>query len=521
MSVAGPKNWVQIERRHWMYWLVALAMIIALSITVYLLYTRMVHDLADASRSRWVESGYYTGIGLVGLIGVFVLHTLHRQIELSGLRKTLKREEAELEDLRSRLTEISNLFEVATNLNLRLPVDSILSIMVRRVVDALKAQQASVMLFNPELEMLETRAFYGVEGEYTSAGKVKMGEGIAGKVAETREALLLSDTTPRPELKKHYKPHRNITSALSIPLVVENRCVGVLNINRINHPNLFNESQREIVRMFAEHIGAVIERAEELDRLAERTQDLELANAKLTEMNKMKEMFLSTASHELKTPLTSVIGYAEILNDHGTGLEEKQRKEFTRRLQIEAEHLLGLIEDILDLTRLETGKIELKRRAISLNEVTRTAVETARSLARKTGVVLVENYDRGVGNTEIDEVKIRQALVNLIVNAIKYSPENGEVRVETRLLADDLLVEVSDSGPGIRPEDNSQIFALFGQALRPATKGTSGLGIGLHLVKRIIELHGGSVGVDSHPHEGSKFWIRIPRETASSDIQAA
>ena len=133
----------------------------------------------------------------------------------------------------------------------------------------------------------------------------------------------------------------------------------------------------------------------------------------------------------------------------------------------------------------------------------------------------MENYDRGVGDVDIDEVKIRQALVNLIVNAIKYSPENGEVRVETRLLADDMIVEVSDHGPGIRPEDNSQIFTLFGQSLRPATQGTSGLGIGLHLVKRIVELHGGCVGVDSTPYEGSKFWIRLPREAASEDVQAA
>ncbi len=136
-------------------------------------------------------------------------------------------------------------------------------------------------------------------------------------------------------------------------------------------------------------------------------------------------------------------------------------------------------------------------------------------------VTLEKDLDPDNPHVRVQPAKLQQALVNLIVNAIKYSPENGEVRIETRLLDTDILVEVSDHGPGIRPEDNSQIFALFGQSLRPSTKGTSGLGIGLHLVKRIVELHGGSVGVDSVPNEGSKFWLRIPLEVPSSDAEAA
>ena len=521
MSKSPQKTLVQIERRHWLQWLVAFTLMLALSGTVYLLYNRMMKDLGESSSSALAETGYYTGIGLVGLITIFILHTVLQQIELSSLRRSLKSEEMELEDLRTRLTEISNLFEVATKLNLRLPVDSILNIMVRRVVDALKAQQASVMLYNPEIEMLETRAFYGVEGEYTSAGRMRLGEGIAGKVAARLEPLLLSNNTLNPDLRKHYKPHRNITSALCVPLVVENRCVGVLNINRINHPHLFNERQREIVRLFAEHIGAVIQRAEEMDRLAEENRELELANARLTEMNKMKEIFLSTASHELKIPLTSVIGYAELLNDHDNTLNPDKRQEFTQRLRSEAEQLLSLIEDILDLTRLEVGKIQLKRSSVYLNRLTQAAVETVRPLAEKSGVKIVEEYAGASDSVMLDEVKIRQALVNLMVNAIKYSPEEGQVRVETRHLGGDVLVEVSDQGPGVAAEDSTQIFALFGQSIRPSTQGTSGLGIGLHLVKRIVELHGGSVGVDSRPNRGSKFWIRLPRKIAADSSQAA
>jgi uncharacterized oligopeptide transporter (OPT) family protein len=121
MSKSSHKTWVQIERRHWVQWLVAFALMMALSGTVYLLYNRMMKDLGESAHSAWAEGGYYTGIGLVGLITIFILHTVLQQIELSSLRRALKSEEMELEDLRTRLTEISNLFEVATKLNLRLP----------------------------------------------------------------------------------------------------------------------------------------------------------------------------------------------------------------------------------------------------------------------------------------------------------------------------------------------------------------------------------------------------------------
>lgn len=515
MHDTEQKTWGQVERNTWLQLLATFALILALAGTVYVLYTRLSRDLSDAAPMT-AESSYYPSIGLVGLIFVFILHAVLKHLELSSLRNMLKTEESELNDLRTRLAEITNLFEVATTLNLRLPVDSIINILVRRVVDAIKAQQASVMLYQPETETLETKAYYGVEGEFTSTGKLRLGESIAGKVAESRKAVLLGEEPPDEGLKKYYKPHRNITSALSVPLVVENRCVGVLNINRINHPVPFNDKQRDVLRLFAEHIGSVIERAAELDRIADHAAELELANTKLVELNKMKEAFLSTASHELKTPLTSVIGYAEILNQHDAMLKTEQRREFVQRLHAEAGHLLNLIEDILDLTRLETGKVELKRSMSSLNQLAQAAVQTSRAVAEKSGVTMLEEYDSSIGTIWLDEVKIRQALVNLIVNAIKYSPEGGEVTIKTRLVDSTVLVEVSDTGPGVPQGTDTQIFALFGQGLRPTTKGASGLGIGLHLVKRIVELHGGDVGVDSNPDRGSTFWIRLPEQESSS-----
>jgi K+-sensing histidine kinase KdpD len=520
MPNSEDKTLVQIERAGWLMWLMAFALILALAIAVYLLGVTMITALKDSMQQQSAARAYYAGVGLVGLVCIFILYTIHKRLQLRNVQLALLREEAELKDTRSRLAEISKMFELATTLNLRLSVQSILNILVRRVVAALKAQQASVMLYNSATDALETRAYYGVEGEFTSSGRVRIGESIAGKVAQTCQPLLLTDQTTATDLKQFFKPHRNITSALSVPLLSQGQCLGVLNVNRINHPELFNDQRKEILRLFAEHIAAVIERAEEMDSLSQRAKDLERANDRLREMNKVKEVFLSTASHELKTPLTSVIGYAEILNDHDARLHPEQRLEFTRRLRTEAKQLLGLIEDILDLTRLETGKIELRRSKTRVEDLVRAAAETSRSMASTKSVSLVEDYEE-VEAISVDEVKIRQALVNLIVNAIKFSPENGVVKISIRDEGPEVTIDVTDQGPGIASHESSQIFTLFGQGITSGTKTPSGLGIGLHLVKRIVELHGGRVGVSSAHSAGSTFWLRLPKEEAGQEAKAA
>jgi signal transduction histidine kinase len=169
-----------------------------------------------------------------------------------------------------------------------------------------------------------------------------------------------------------------------------------------------------------------------------------------------------------------------------------------------------LIDDILDLSRLETGKLSLRRELLSANAVVRAAVETARPMAAKHGVTLEQRLDDSLPEAEIDEVKTRQVLVNLLVNAIKFSPEHETVSIATRTDSGFLVIEITDRGPGIRPDETAHIFQLFGQGLREGEGQTSGLGIGLHLVKRITELHGGHVGVNSVLGQGSTFWVRLP-----------
>jgi len=503
-------RWKQLQRAGWTLWAAAFALLIALATVVPTLYARVLGLAGNAGVLAGIDNPYIVTVALAGLIVLFCLYTVIQQRELHRAVKALTREERDRTDASVRLSELTALFQVSTTLQLQLRSDVILEIIVRRVVSTLKAQQASIMILEPENGELVTRASYGLESEFSRGARKRIGEGIAGWVALRREAVSLGEKAPTAELGRHYKENRRITSALSLPLAIGERVVGVLNVNRINHTEPFGEHHLEVLRVFAEHIAAVIDRAEMVERMGRRTRELEADNEKLSDLNRMKDVFLGTASHELKTPLTSVIAYAELLDDHDGKLSRDQAREFVGRLRAEAQRLLSLIEDILDLSRLESGKLVMKPRTLELGEVIRGAIETTRPLAQKFGVPIEYAPAAGLPQLSIDEVKIRQVLVNLIVNAIKFSPRDTPVRLRTLRDGPCVRVEVNDRGPGIAPDTATHIFELFGQIVPEDADTRGGLGIGLHLVKRITEMHGGHVGVNSRPGEGSTFWIRLP-----------
>ena len=503
-------RWMQLQRAGWMLWAAAFALLIALTTVVPTLYARVLGFTGKGELPAGLDNPYIVTVALAGLVILFCLYTVLQQRELHSAVKALSREENDRVDASVRLSELTALFQVSTTLQLQLRSDVILEIIVRRVVSTLKAQQASIMILEPENGELVTRASYGLEAEFSRGARKKIGEGIAGWVALRREAVSLGEHAPAGELGRHYKENRRITSALSLPLAIGERVIGVLNVNRINHTEPFGDHHLEVLRVFSEHIAAVIDRAEVMERLGRRARELEADNEKLADLNRMKDVFLGTASHELRTPLTSVIAYAELLDDHEGKLSREQAREFVGRLRAEAQRLLSLIEDILDLSRLESGKLGLKPRSLDIAEVVRGAIETTRPLAQKYGVRLESDLGKGLPQLSVDEVKIRQVLVNLMVNAVKFSPRDGAVTVRTAQDGTCVRIEVHDLGPGIAPDTATHIFELFGQNVPEDAETRGGLGIGLHLVKRITEMHGGHVGVNSRAGEGSTFWIRLP-----------
>ncbi|MEN9797118.1 MAG: hypothetical protein RL653_814 [Pseudomonadota bacterium] len=259
-------------------------------------------------------------------------------------------------------------------------------------------------------------------------------------------------------------------------------------------------------------------------RMLERNRELEARNrtleqmyARLRELDRMKSTFLATMSHELRTPLTAVIGYAEML---GTGLAGEltaEQQDYVSIIREKGDALLSLISSVLDIGMIQAGRVKLAVHPMPLSELLRTSVNSLRPQAQKKGVRLELRPPEQDVMVTVDRVKLRQVLVNLLNNAVKFTPPGGRVAVSTALSELDPVlgvagytVVVEDTGPGIPAEHQARIFEAFYQVDGSTTREHGGVGIGLAVVKAFTEAHGGRVELDSRPGQGTRFTVRVP-----------
>ena len=248
------------------------------------------------------------------------------------------------------------------------------------------------------------------------------------------------------------------------------------------------------------------------DKVRERTQELMIANERLKELDKMKSLFLSNVSHELKTPLTAIGGLVDNMIDGLTGALNGKQTRYMTGIKDSTERLARLIRDLLDLSVIEAGKSELKPARFSLSSLIHEVVETLKPLAVEKGISVEITRTHGDTTAWADRDKITQVLTNLIVNAVKFSPAGGSLKLSMAPANDRGLLEVSvsDTGPGIPPTEVERIFHEFYQISQPGREKTMGVGLGLAISKKLVEMHGGKIRVESVPGEGSTFFFTLP-----------
>jgi PAS domain S-box-containing protein len=238
------------------------------------------------------------------------------------------------------------------------------------------------------------------------------------------------------------------------------------------------------------------------------TQELELRNRQVERANQLKSEFLASMSHELRTPLHTVIGFAELLGEELEGPLNEKQKRFVDHIHKDSLHLLELINDILDLSKIEAGRVELLRESFELVAVLDETISAIRSRAMAKSL-LIETEVSVMAPIFADRLRLRQILYNLLSNALKFTPEGGKVRVEAALREGFLEVSVCDTGVGIPKEQHQAIFDKFYQ-VGATTKGVrEGTGLGLAITKRLVEQHGGTIWVESEPGKGSRFTFTI------------
>jgi PAS domain S-box-containing protein len=255
-------------------------------------------------------------------------------------------------------------------------------------------------------------------------------------------------------------------------------------------------------------------------RLAETNAELEMTNRELERANRLKSEFLASMSHELRTPLHTIIGFSELLAEELEGpLNEKQLR-FVQHIHTDSLHLLELINDILDISKIEAGRLELRPEPFDFGALVTESLASVRALAQAKSLALEAAWEVPTA-IEADRLRIKQVLVNLLSNAIKFTPEKGLIRVEARVQESFVVVSVSDTGIGIPAEEHEFIFDKFHQ-VSATTKGVrEGTGLGLAITKRLVEQHGGIIRVDSEPQHGSTFLFTLPLGSADRKIGSA
>ena len=325
---------------------------------------------------------------------------------------------------------------------------------------------------------------------------------MSGRVLLECKPVQVVDVLADPEYAMHELQKRaGYRTVLGVPLLREGVPIGLLNLNRTS-VRAFTDKQIELVTTFADQAAIAIENVRLFDEIQDKSRQLE-------EASQHKSQFLANMSHELRTPLNAILGYTELMADGAYGEPSEKMFGILKRLEANGKHLLGLINDVLDLSKIEAGQLVLELSDYSVQDIAQTVRSTLEPLAtdKKLGfkVEVASQLPPGRG----DGRRLTQVLINLVGNAIKFT-DAGEVAIKAEAHNGSFHVSVRDTGPGISSADQARLFQEFQQADNAITKKKGGTGLGLAISKRIIEMHGGCIWIDSVVGQGSTFSFTVP-----------
>ncbi|WP_287193722.1 ATP-binding protein [Mesorhizobium sp.] len=413
--------------------------------------------------------------------------------------------QARTAELARSVGELEALGEVSKAVNSTLDLDTVLQTIVAKAVQLSDTDAGTIYVFSSTRQQFRPRATYGMSDELIAAisdqaiGLNDPGIGDAARRCAPVQVPDLSEGTPSPAQK--IVLDAGYRSVLVVPLLRPNKLVGALVVRR-RKPGEFDQQIIHLLETFAAQSVLAIQNAKLFREIEEKGRELETAS-------RHKSQFLANMSHELRTPLNSVLGFTELLVDGIYGELPDKAKTTIARVQANGRHLLGLINDVLDLSKIEAGQLTLALEDYSVGQIVRSTVTAVEPLARSKGLSLAatvaENLPLGRG----DERRLTQVLLNLAGNAVKFT-ERGAIDILADAVDGHFEIIVRDTGPGIAPTDQALIFDEFQQVDSSSTRQKGGTGLGLAISKRIVEMHGGTIGVESVPGSGSTFRMTIP-----------
>jgi len=331
-------------------------------------------------------------------------------------------------------------------------------------------------------------------------------ETITGRAVSEGKAVHVEDMEQARDLypvsweRAQKTGHRH--TMLAVPLMREGKPFGAMFLRR-TEVRPFSDQQIALATTFADQAAIAIENVRLFREIQDKSAQLEIAN-------KHKSDFLANMSHELRTPLNAIIGFSEVLIDKMFGEVNEKQADYLKDIHESGKHLLSLINDILDLSKIEAGRMDLDLSTFHLPTALSNAMTLIRERAQRHSIQLGLDVDPRLSEMEADERKVKQILLNLLSNAVKFTPDGGRVDVIAKMDTTKVAIAVKDNGIGIAPEDHAAVFEEFKQVGRDYTRKAEGTGLGLALTKRFVELHGGEISLASALGKGSTFTITLP-----------
>jgi signal transduction histidine kinase len=426
--------------------------------------------------------------------------------KLEEYSRTLEEKvEVRTRELARSVEELQALGEVGQAVSSTLDLQKVLATIVAHAVELSETESGAIYEFDEAKEQFELRATHRMSEELIKAirrAPVHLGETALGWAGMKREAVQIPDIREEANYPLRQIIEKDgLRALLAVPMLREDRLIGGLVVRR-RAPGQFAKETVDLLQNFAIQSALAIQNARLFREIEKKGQELEIAS-------KHKSEFLANMSHELRTPLNAILGYTELILDKIYGNVPEQIQEVLERVEQNGRHLLSLINDVLDLSKIEAGHLTLSLNDYSMKEVVQTVVTAVESLAAEKNLELKVTVSPEVDYGKGDEQRISQVLMNLVGNAIKFT-EEGQVKVEATASKDNFVVSVSDTGPGLSEADQQKIFEEFHQVDGSSTRKKGGTGLGLAIAKRIVEMHGGHIWVDSTLGKGSTFFFALP-----------
>ncbi|HVF62550.1 MAG TPA: GAF domain-containing protein, partial [Casimicrobiaceae bacterium] len=384
-------------------------------------------------------------------------------------------------------------------------LDAVLGTLIVNATRLAKSDSGFVFIRDGDLfHMMASHGAPSEDVEYMRANPIPPDPGsLAGRVALQREIVQIEDAAnDRTYMRTEGQRRIGFRSMLGVPMFREGDVIGVLSFWR-NEVRPFAANEVRLAASFADAAVIAIENVRLFREIREKSRQLEVAN-------QHKSEFLANMSHELRTPLNAIIGFSEVLLERMFGDLNDKQDDYLKDILGSGRHLLMLINDILDLAKVEAGRMELETSTFHVPTAIDNAMTLIRERAQRHEIKLGRDVDPALDTIVADERKFKQILLNLLSNAVKFTPDGGRVDVIARRIGDMLQVAVRDTGIGIAKEDQQAVFEEFRQVGRHYTNKQEGTGLGLTLTRRFVELHGGDIGVESELGRGSTFTFTIP-----------